>query len=243
MIDDDAHREDSEHRDQDPEPGEPALLGAGPGRLQPGVRRADPGSVRAAGSGAPPAGRPRRRGAVGGGPARAVRRRGSGGGGGLAQPGWPGSRAAVGRRPDRLVRDRSAASVPAVGRVPGVAHGAEGTGDQAVPAAFSRKRARSTTTRVMRPAATSPWPSLTDTRNVSRRPSIDSSAASARPCRRPRSARGGRAARGSRRSSCPPASVAVDRAHRRLLGERDDARRRQHGHVAGAQRERGVARR
>ena len=47
------------------------------------------------------------------------------------------------------------------------------------PAAFSRKRVRSTMTRVMRPAATRPWPSLTDTRNVSRRPSIDSSVASA----------------------------------------------------------------
>ena len=34
---------------------------------------------------------------------------------------------------------------------------------------------RSTTTRVIRPAATSPRPSLTDTRNVSRRPSTDSS--------------------------------------------------------------------
>ena len=33
-----------------------------------------------------------------------------------------------------------------------------------VPGAFSRKRARSTMTRVMRPAATRPWPSLTDTR-------------------------------------------------------------------------------
>ena len=48
------------------------------------------------------------------------------------------------------------------------------------PVAFSRKRARSTMTRVMRPAATSPWPSLTDTRNVSLRPSIISRVASAR---------------------------------------------------------------
>ena len=102
---------------------------------------------------------------------------------------------------------------------------------------------RSTTTRVTRPAATSPRPSLTETRNVSRRPSIDSSVASADT--RPPTGVGrqvgelhlitdrGRVGR----------QVVGDRFDGGLLGERDDARGAEHGHVAAAQRQRRCRRR
>ena len=71
----------------------------------------------------------------------------------------------------------------------------------------------------MRPAATRPWPSLTETRNVSRRPSIVSRVASARtwpPTAVGREVVELHAVPDARRAL---RELAVDRLHRRLLGE------------------------
>ena len=85
-------------------------------------------------------------------------------------------------------RDRRARSASSAGRASATACASPRSTDassrsprsaQPSPVACSRNRARSTTTRVMRPAATRPRPSLTETRNVSRRPSTASSVASA----------------------------------------------------------------
>ena len=70
------------------------------------------------------------------------------------------------REPAGVAATRSLGSSPRVLR-----RAADGVEAQS-PAAFSMKRVRSTITRVMRPAATSPWPSLTETRKLSRRPSM-----------------------------------------------------------------------
>ena len=102
------------------------------------------------------------------------------------------------------------------------------------------KRSRTTTTRVIRPAATRPRASVTETRNVSRRPSTLSSVASAVTSARPGSARGARAGPRSRPTSCRDRAPA-DGLHARLLDQGDEARGGQHRYVAAPDRERGVS--
>ena len=153
----------SEHRDQDPEPGQASLLDRRRRWLPAGGDRGGPGH------------RGRRR--------RAERRRSRGGAGGRR-------RCRCGRRRRGRSRARPTGLTGvgfAAGRVariradsPGSPMSCEGTqGSGSVPLAFPRNRDRSTTTRVIRPAATSPSRCFTETRNVSRRPSTDSSTASA----------------------------------------------------------------
>ena len=155
------------------------------------------------------------------------------------------------RRPFAAVRERDCVArcgsgVPRPDRR-GVDRGLNGlhpctTGDsraaapraQIAPVARARKRASSTTTRVMRPAATRPARPFTETRNVRRRPSIVSSTASA----------GDLLADGHRREviELHPVSdggvargnVAVHRGDRRLLGQPHDRRGRDHRDRAGA---------